>query len=61
MHQSVSEKEILKYVLRVIGIILFLQAFSSVRVAKITRDMEFKLLAKLTLFACFFLRRYMLE
>lgn len=46
------EKEILKCVLRVIGIILFLQAFSSVRVAKITRDMEFKLLAKLTLFSC---------
>jgi len=46
------KKEILKYVLRIIGIVLFLQAFSSVRVAKMTRDMEFKLLAKLTLFAC---------
>ncbi len=47
------EKDILINVLRVIGIVLFLQAFSSVRVAKITRDLEFRLLCKLNLIACF--------
>lgn len=50
---SYYEKDILISVLRVIGIILFLQAFSSVRVAKITRDMEFRLLCKFNLIASF--------
>ncbi|MCE5342988.1 MAG: lipopolysaccharide biosynthesis protein [Eubacteriales bacterium] len=39
-------------VLRVLGIVLFAQAFSSVRVAKITREMQFKLMCICNLIAC---------
>ncbi|MDD4276076.1 MAG: lipopolysaccharide biosynthesis protein [Clostridia bacterium] len=47
------DKDILVDVLRVIGVVLFFQAFASIQLAKITRDLKFKLLAKLTLIACF--------